>query len=82
MYKRQVNKLSLAMRVVDAQNTDRHYEEHDLSQLYSTANFEPDESVNQVLPDDKLLINVLEGHRGIIYKYHTHDSLIKENPYT
>lgn len=55
-YKRQVNKLSMALRVVDAQKTDRHYEEKDLAQLYKFANIEAKiVAPPSAVPNDELL---------------------------
>lgn len=80
IYKRQVTKISLSKRVLDAKSTHRHYEENDLAQLYNTENIEPNIVPPQFeLPKDKLLKKLLQKHNDIIYKYHTHDSLLQEN---
>lgn len=81
-YKRQVNKLNLSTRVVDAKETDRHYEEHDLSQLYNFDNIEP--AIDKIDPsiidqvEDELLMTVLKSPNNMIYKYHCHDSLLQD----
>lgn len=79
IYKRQVTKLSHSKRVVDAKQTDRHFEENDLSQLYNTDNIEP----NDVDPpqcskiEDVVLKTILKSTR-YVRKYHCHDSLLED----
>lgn len=74
-----MNKLSLAKRVVDAQQTDRHYEEHDLVQLYNTTNIEPNVNPPEIIPPkDELLVKMIAMHSNILYKFHCHDSLLEE----
>nr|CAB3224710.1 transcriptional regulator ATRX [Phallusia mammillata] len=82
IYDRQVTKQSLAFRVVDEQQINRHFTAHDLQELYS---FQPspipennDDLPVHALPKDKLLAEVLvgEGTKHLIASYHQHDSLL------
>lgn len=64
----------------DAQKTDRHYEEKDLAQLYKFANIEAKiVAPPSAVPNDELLAKLLAKHGDIIYKFHTHESLVQEN---
>uniref|UniRef100_A0A5K3F2A4 PHD-type domain-containing protein n=1 Tax=Mesocestoides corti TaxID=53468 RepID=A0A5K3F2A4_MESCO len=82
MYDRQVTKQSLALRVVDEQQVDRHFKEEDLRELYT---FEPDiqdaESANRkpppALPKDRLLADLLSERPNLLVSYHDHDSLLE-----
>lgn len=81
IYKRQVNKISLSKRVVDAKQTDRHYKEHDLAQLYCTQNIDTTDSFADPdqLPSDKLLAQVLQSHNDLIQGYQRHETLLQDN---
>uniref|UniRef100_A0A0X3NLM8 Transcriptional regulator ATRX homolog n=1 Tax=Schistocephalus solidus TaxID=70667 RepID=A0A0X3NLM8_SCHSO len=82
MYDRQVTKQSLALRVVDEQQVDRHFSEDDLRELYA---FEPDiwnpeaaaKRPPPLLPKDRLLADLLSEMPEHIYSYHDHDSLLE-----
>lgn len=79
-YKRQVNKLNMSTRVIDAKGTDRHYEENDLAQLYSVDNIEPTDldvpNIGEV--EDQVLAELLKTPNNMITKYHLHDSLLQD----
>ncbi|KAK2718092.1 transcriptional regulator ATRX homolog isoform X3 [Artemia franciscana] len=77
IYQRQVVKQSLACRVVDEQQIERHFSAADLQELYS---FEPDRNENRPtpkLPKDLLLADLLQSHKDTIVTYHEHDSLLE-----
>ncbi|KAK6633046.1 hypothetical protein RUM43_012789 [Polyplax serrata] len=77
IYKRQVTKLSLAHRVVDEQQIERHYSMLNLQELY---NFEPtpkDKRQTPKVPTDKILANLLVAYKDEIVGYHEHDSLLE-----
>ena len=76
IYNRQVTKLSLACRVVDEQQIERHYNNNDLAELYQ---FEPnvDKTLSHNLPKDPLLAKVLLKYKENVYNYHEHDLLLK-----
>ncbi|GAB6019495.1 hypothetical protein CHUAL_001072 [Chamberlinius hualienensis] len=76
IYQRQVAKQSLACRVIDEQQIERHFSFADLQELYS---FDPDNVKNpqtHVLPKDKLLADLLIKRKDLIMAYHEHDSLL------
>nr|CDS16266.1 Transcriptional regulator ATRX [Echinococcus granulosus] len=82
MYDRQVTKQSLALRVIDEQQIDRHFKEEDLRELYT---FDPDawdvataeKRSPPVLPRDRLLADLLSDHPNLVVSYHNHDSLLE-----
>lgn len=76
IYQRQVTKQSLAQRVIDEHQLDRHFTSSELRELYS---FEPDTTSNIVynIPGDDLLKSLLVDCKKWIYKYHEHDSLLE-----
>ncbi|KAL3319449.1 hypothetical protein Ciccas_001879 [Cichlidogyrus casuarinus] len=80
MYDRQVTKQSLALRVIDEQQIDRHFSETDLAALYS---FDPDiwdpdkKRPTPALPKDRLLADMLSNLPELISSHHTHDSLLE-----
>ncbi|XP_011481932.1 transcriptional regulator ATRX [Oryzias latipes] len=83
IYDRQVTKQSLAYRVVDQQQIERHFTLNELSELYT---FEPDllDDVNSkkskrpvsLFPTDLVLCRLLETCRDQIVSYHEHESLL------
>lgn len=77
IYKRQVTKLSLALRVVDEHQIERHYSMMNLQELY---NFEPTDPKNKKtpkVPKDAIFANLLIHHKESIVSYHEHDSLLE-----
>lgn len=79
IYQRQVTKESLAQRVIDEHQLDRHFTSNELRELYS---FEPDiwtgvQTDIPNIPDDDLLKNLLIDQKEWIVKYHEHDSLLE-----
>lgn len=79
IYDRQVSKLSIAKRVIDEHEIDRHYKEEDLQQLYGVENLDPpnDDHRAPCVTNDNLLNKLLQNHRDIIFKHHDHDSLLE-----
>uniref|UniRef100_H2Y5N4 Transcriptional regulator ATRX n=1 Tax=Ciona savignyi TaxID=51511 RepID=H2Y5N4_CIOSA len=83
IYDRQVVKQSLAFRVVDEQQIERHYTANDIAELYT---FKPERLTDDVLktrptpvlPKDTLLADILKARstRDLIVSYHEHDSLL------
>ncbi|XP_014484320.1 PREDICTED: transcriptional regulator ATRX-like isoform X2 [Dinoponera quadriceps] len=76
IYNRQVTKLSLSCRVVDEQQIERHYSNHDLNELYM---FEPydKEKPTLNLPKDRLLAEIFLKYKDIVDNYLEHDSLLE-----
>jgi transcriptional regulator ATRX len=79
IYQRQVTKQSLAQRVIDEHQIDRHFTSQELRELYA---FEPDDhklssDVLFNMPEDDLLKELLSTHKQWISKYHEHDSLLE-----
>ncbi|KAK7873345.1 hypothetical protein R5R35_011387 [Gryllus longicercus] len=77
IYNRQVTKLSLACRVVDEQQIERHYSMDDLQELY---NFNPEEKKAKetpLVPKDVLLAELVRGENSWVDSYHEHDTLLE-----
>ncbi|XP_071453128.1 transcriptional regulator ATRX homolog isoform X2 [Hetaerina americana] len=77
IYNRQVTKLSLALRVVDEQQIERHFNLDDLQELYR---YEPQVKTKRptpMLPKDRLLAEVIQKYPDLIDNYHEHDSLLE-----
>ncbi|XP_068456969.1 transcriptional regulator ATRX-like [Clinocottus analis] len=83
IYDRQVTKQSLANRVVDLQQIERHYTLSELAELYA---FEPDllgdpnskksKRSSSVLPKDDILAQLLQKCKDQIVSFHEHESLL------
>uniref|UniRef100_A0A8C5MW96 DNA helicase n=1 Tax=Leptobrachium leishanense TaxID=445787 RepID=A0A8C5MW96_9ANUR len=84
IYDRQIAKQSLAFRVVDQQQIERHFTMNELTELYT---FEPDLLDDQnpekkkkretpMLPKDTVLAEMLQNRKEFIVTYHEHDSLL------
>ena len=76
IYNRQVTKLSLACRVVDEQQIERHYSNNDLAELYQFESYEG-KSATLNLPKDRLLAEIFLKYKDAVYNYHEHDSLLE-----
>lgn len=78
IYDRQITKLSLAGRVVDEQQIERHFNQHDVEELYE---FEPDRTRTTgvtVPKDDRLLMELVsEQGKQWVSSVHGHDSLLQ-----
>lgn len=78
IYDRQVSKLSIAKRVIDEHQVNRHYKEEDLQELYSVKNLHPPMKHKRLNRSKDGLLNILlQKHRNVIFKYHDHDSLLE-----
>lgn len=79
IYDRQIIKQSLAGRVIDEQQINRHFKQSDLQALYDFT--EPDEKqVILSVPKDNLLADMLLKFKNLIISYHEHDSLLENCP--
>nr|CDS32134.1 Transcriptional regulator ATRX [Hymenolepis microstoma] len=82
IYDRQVTKQSLALRVIDEQQVERHFKEEDLRELYT---FEPDMWDPELAasrpplsyPKDRLLADLISEQPHLVVSYHDHDSLLE-----
>lgn len=77
-----MTKQSLALRVIDEQQVERHFKEEDLRELYT---FEPEVWDPELAatrpppsyPKDRLLADLLSEQPHLIVSYHNHDSLLE-----
>ncbi|XP_076811067.1 uncharacterized protein LOC143453580 isoform X2 [Clavelina lepadiformis] len=82
IYDRQVVKQSLAFRVVDQQQIERHFTASDIADLYTfkpePADKKVDENLKSAPPRDQVLAKLLmqPRTRDIIVSYHEHDTLL------
>jgi len=77
IYNRQVTKLSLSCRVVDEQQIERHYSNHNLNELYMFEKYNDEEKPTLNLPKDRLLAEIFLKFKDIVENYHEHDSLLE-----
>lgn len=79
IYQRQVNKQSLAQRVVDEHQLDRHFTSDELKELYRFEPniYDPDIIEYPNMPVDNVLKNLLLDAKKWIFSYHEHDSLLE-----
>ena len=77
IYDRQVTKQSLAARVVDEQQIERHFTMNELAELYEFVDEPLSEKPVPAVPEDRLLAEVVDKHKELIWKFHNHDSLLE-----
>ncbi|XP_051169318.1 transcriptional regulator ATRX homolog isoform X2 [Leptopilina boulardi] len=77
IYNRQVSKLSLACRVIDEQQIERHFNSSDLAELYTFDPNPPKDSEILNLPKDRLLAEIFLKYKDLVHNYHEHDSLLE-----
>lgn len=77
IYNRQVTKLSLSCRVVDEQQIERHYSNHNLNELYTFEGYNNEERPTLNLPKDRLLAEIFLKYKEFVENYHEHDSLLE-----
>ncbi|XP_024877012.1 transcriptional regulator ATRX-like isoform X1 [Temnothorax curvispinosus] len=77
IYNRQVTKLSLSCRVVDEQQIERHYSNHNLNELYMFEGYNDEEKPTLNLPKDRLLAEIFLKFKDYVENYHEHDSLLE-----
>lgn len=77
IYDRQVTKQSLAARVVDEQQIERHFTMNELAELYEFIDEPMSAKPLPAVPGDRLLADLVDRHKQIIWKFHHHDSLLE-----
>jgi transcriptional regulator ATRX len=77
IYERQVTKQAISKRVIDEQQIDRHYNQHDLAELYAFTGDQTEDRPIPMVPKDRLFADLLQTHEKNLYKYHEHNSLLE-----
>ncbi|XP_029342269.1 transcriptional regulator ATRX-like [Acyrthosiphon pisum] len=79
IYERQISKLSMAFRVVDEHQIDRHFNAKCQEELYE---FEPNTTKPKStlhLPKDRLMAELILRHEDLVMNILEHDSLLQNN---
>ncbi|KAG7158745.1 Transcriptional regulator ATRX-like 1, partial [Homarus americanus] len=77
IYSRQVTKMSTALRVVDEHQIKRYFKMDELAQLYEFTPSAITERETPIVPEDRLLAELLKRQKDWIVNYHEHDSLLE-----
>ena len=77
IYDRQVTKQSLAARVVDEQQIERHFTMNELAELYEFMDEPLSAKPTPMVPEDRLLAELVDKHKEMIWKLHCHESLLE-----
>lgn len=77
IYSRQVTKMSTALRVVDEHQIKRYFKMDELAQLYEFNPADVEKRDIPIVPEDRLLAEMLKRHKQWIVDYHEHDSLLE-----
>ncbi|XP_030750632.1 transcriptional regulator ATRX-like isoform X3 [Sitophilus oryzae] len=78
-YKRQVNKLAIAHRVVDKHQVKRLYNMHDIQEFYSVRPEVLNDRPLPNVPEDKILGKLIQKF-PFLYKWHEHRQLLANQP--
>jgi len=77
IYDRQVTKQSLAARVVDEQQIERHFTMNELSELYEFNDEPLSARPIPAVPEDRLLAELVDKHKELVWSINNHDSLLE-----
>ena len=77
IYDRQVTKQSLSARVVDEQQIERHFTMNELAELYEFKDEPLSSRPIPAVPEDRLLAELVDKHKEVIWKINNHDSLLE-----
>jgi len=77
IYDRQVTKQSLSARVVDEHQIESHFTMNELEELYEFKDEPLSERPTPAVPKDRLLAELVEKHKDLVWDIHNHDSLLE-----
>merc|ERR1712106_790069 len=77
IYDRQVTKQSLAARVVDEQQIERHFTMNELAELYEFNDEPLSARPVPAAPEDRLLAELVDKHKDLVWSISNHDSLLE-----
>merc|ERR1712107_760945 len=77
IYDRQVTKQSLAARVVDEHQIESHFTMNELAELYEFNDEPLSARPTPVVPGDRLLAELVDKHKEMVWNIHNHDSLLE-----
>merc|ERR550532_702250 len=77
IYERQVTKQSLSARVVDEQQIESHFTMNELAELYEFKDEPQSDRPTPVIPQDRLLAELLDKNKTVVWSINNHDSLLE-----
>ena len=77
IYDRQVTKQSMSARVVDEHQIDSHFTMNDLVELYEFKDEPESARPIPMVPEDRLLAELVDKHKALVWNIHNHDSLLE-----
>ena len=77
IYERQVTKQSLSARVVDEQQIERHFTMNELAELYEFKDEPQSERPTPIIPQDRLLAELMDRNKTVVWGINNHDSLLE-----
>jgi len=77
IYDRQVTKQSMSARVVDEHQIDCHFTMNELTELYEFKDEPQSEKPIPIVPEDRLLAEIVDKHKDLVWNIHNHDSLLE-----
>merc|ERR1719211_849820 len=77
IYDRQVTKQSLSARVVDEQQIERHFSMNELAELYEYKDEPQDKRPTPIIPQDRLLAELMDRNKTVVWGINNHDSLLE-----
>lgn len=75
IYRKQIEKQATALRVIDVQQVDRHFNQDELMNIYNTAGLRQESRPEYAKPLDEVLAKLMANDDSID-RFHTHDEML------